>query len=322
MRIAGGKVGIGDTTPDTALKVVGAICARTDGTNCNGSTAGTVYASAFVDDGTQLNVPDYVFEEGYNLMTIEELSTYIAKNGHLPNVPSRDEIKKKGVNFGKMLMNVLEKTEENTIYTIQNNENIKGVKSSILTLAEFEAETNEKLFEIEDQLEDQSDLNDALQAQIDELKAITNQELNLAQIGLNAEEIESLKMALGIGYIYEKDEDEDGNKVLASIDLGSTGLIGKFKAQETETGKLIISVSDDEEAKIGKAVIKKGENSITISKSKVKENSKIFITPRASISQALAVTEIEDGKFTVEVAEEVTEEDGLPFDWWIVEISE
>jgi len=309
-------VGIGDTSPDTKLKVVGAICAKADANDCAGSTAGTVYASAFVDDGTTLTVPDYVFEEDYDLMTMEELSSYIERHGHLPNVPSRDEIKANGMNFGSMLMNVLEKTEENTLYNIQNNENIKENETNILTLAEFEQETNEKLEEIENQFENQDDLIADLQSQISELQRITDQELKLAQTDLNTQEIELLKMAMGIEYIYEE---EDGEQVLKSIELGSNDFIKKFKAEETETGKLVINISDEDEATIGEGVIEEGESSVTISQDNISEDSRIFVTPRVVTEQSLAVTDISDGEFTVEVSEEVADEDGLPFDWWIIE---
>ncbi len=40
-----GYVGIGDTTPDVELKVVGAICAKSNAADCAGNTAGTIYAN-------------------------------------------------------------------------------------------------------------------------------------------------------------------------------------------------------------------------------------------------------------------------------------
>lgn len=43
-----GDVGIGDSTPDAKLKVVGAICARANGANCAGNTPGTLYAGVTV----------------------------------------------------------------------------------------------------------------------------------------------------------------------------------------------------------------------------------------------------------------------------------
>jgi len=278
--------------------------------------AGTVYASAFVDDGTTLDVPDYVFEDDYQLMTMEELSVYIERNEHLPNVPSRDEIKENGMNFGSMLMNVLEKTEENTLYTIQNYEDIKGneteISGSLITLSEIE----EELSEIKKDLVDQEDLNAKLEAQIAELKKIIDQELNLAQIVLNTTEISEIKLALGIEY----DRDEDG--AIEAVNLGMTDLIGKLKSETLETGKLVINISDEDEATIGEGVINEGESSVTISQDNISEDSRIFVTPRLVTEQSLAVTDISDGEFTVEVAQEVVEEDGLPFDWWIVEVSE
>jgi Chaperone of endosialidase len=108
-----GNVGIGTTTPESALHVNG------DVRISNGS---------FIDDGTTLNVPDYVFEQGYDLKTIEELENYINTYGHLPNVASREEIKREGMNYGNMIMSILEKTEENALYAIDNYKILKQVQ--------------------------------------------------------------------------------------------------------------------------------------------------------------------------------------------------
>ena len=40
-----GMVGIGDTSPDTTLKVTGSLCVKSDGNNCAGAVAGTIYAN-------------------------------------------------------------------------------------------------------------------------------------------------------------------------------------------------------------------------------------------------------------------------------------
>jgi hypothetical protein len=42
---ATGNVGIGDTTPDTELKVVGSLCVKADANDCAGDVAGTIYAN-------------------------------------------------------------------------------------------------------------------------------------------------------------------------------------------------------------------------------------------------------------------------------------
>ena len=80
--------------------------------------------------GTTLNVPDYVFEHDYELMPLDELKTFVAKNKHLPNVASEAEIKKaKQVSIAKSHMTHLEKIEELTLYTIEQHEQIKSLKT-------------------------------------------------------------------------------------------------------------------------------------------------------------------------------------------------
>ena len=90
--------------------------------------------------------------------------------------------------------------------------------------------------------------------------------------------------------------------------------------ESIETGKLTIKVEDKGDASIGDGVIEKDETSITISQDNIDENSKIFITPRVMTEKPLVVTEIEDGEFTVEVSDPIEDEEGLLFDWWIVDV--
>ncbi len=72
--------------------------------------------------------PDYVFKKGYQLMSLEELAEYIIKNKHLPNIPSAVNVGKNGLNLGKMQKLLMEKVEELTIYTIQQNNQIKQLE--------------------------------------------------------------------------------------------------------------------------------------------------------------------------------------------------
>jgi len=62
---------------------------------------------------------DYVFEEDYELMPIEELEDYVAENKHLPNVPSAEEVVKEGIDMAKMDAKLLEKIEETHLYIIE-----------------------------------------------------------------------------------------------------------------------------------------------------------------------------------------------------------
>lgn len=66
----------------------------------------------------EANWPDYVFEKDYQLPTLSEVEKFIEQNGHLPNVPSREEVLKNGVEVGEMLRVLTEKIEELTLYSI------------------------------------------------------------------------------------------------------------------------------------------------------------------------------------------------------------
>ncbi|WP_299254030.1 tail fiber protein [uncultured Aquimarina sp.] len=74
--------------------------------------------------------PDYVFKKEYDLKTLEEVQNYIAKEGHLPNIPSASEMEKEGVNLKEMNMKLLEKVEELTLYTIAQEKAIKEQKEA------------------------------------------------------------------------------------------------------------------------------------------------------------------------------------------------
>ena len=114
-----GNVGIGTTNPTEKLLVVGNIRVS------NGS---------FIDDGTTLNAPDYVFEEDYGLMSLNQLQAYIESEKHLPNIPSAADIKENGLNVSQFQMKLLEKIEELTLHTLAQQEQIEAQQSKIESL--------------------------------------------------------------------------------------------------------------------------------------------------------------------------------------------
>jgi hypothetical protein len=79
---------------------------------------------------------DYVFEKGYKLKSLSEVETFIAENGHLPNVPSSGEIENSGINLGDMTRIQQEKIEELTLYVINLSKEIEGLKKIILESAD------------------------------------------------------------------------------------------------------------------------------------------------------------------------------------------
>lgn len=95
----------------------------------------SVSNGSFIDDGVTLNVPDYVFEKDYKLMSLDELSAFLTTEKHLPGVPSQDEIHKNGLNLGQFHMRLLEKVEELTLYTLAQQKQLDAQQKQINDLA-------------------------------------------------------------------------------------------------------------------------------------------------------------------------------------------
>ena len=68
--------------------------------------------------------PDYVFEEDYDLKSLDEVESFIREEGHLPNMPSAKEVEANGVALAKMNALLLEKIEELTLHAIDQNNRI------------------------------------------------------------------------------------------------------------------------------------------------------------------------------------------------------
>lgn len=80
--------------------------------------------------------PDYVFKKNYRLMPLNIVKQYIDQNGHLPNVPSEKEVIEEGVDLAEMNKILLEKIEELTLYTIQQQEEIEKLKEIVGKIVE------------------------------------------------------------------------------------------------------------------------------------------------------------------------------------------
>lgn len=130
-----GFVGIGTVSPQDKLEVSGGNIRVTGG--------------SFIDDGTTLNVPDYVFEDDYPLMSLDELQAFIAQEKHLPNVPSTEEIKKDGLNLSQFQLRLLEKIEELTLYTLAQQEELEARHQQIAALQQQNASLETRLVVLE-----------------------------------------------------------------------------------------------------------------------------------------------------------------------------
>ncbi|MCG8385107.1 MAG: tail fiber protein [Cytophagales bacterium] len=99
--MSNGRVGIGTTSPGAKLAV-----------------NGDIHAEEVRVDLT-VPGPDYVFEEDYDLPTLESIESYIRQNKHLPEVPSATEMEENGIDVGVMNMLLLKKVEELTLHLIE-----------------------------------------------------------------------------------------------------------------------------------------------------------------------------------------------------------
>jgi hypothetical protein len=110
MNLVDGRLGIGTTSFGShKLAVEGSIGAREIKVESNGWS-------------------DFVFDEDYELKSIEEVEKYIKENGHLPEIPDQETVEKNGVNLGEMNAKLLQKIEELTLYTIEQNKKIAELK--------------------------------------------------------------------------------------------------------------------------------------------------------------------------------------------------
>ena len=114
----GGNVGIGTTDPGIwKLAVNGNIRAK----------------EIKVETGWS----DFVFENDYSLPTLKEVEKHIKEKGHLKDIPSAKEVEKNGIFLGEMDSKLLQKIEELTLYTIQQQKeivNLNKLKSKVQTL--------------------------------------------------------------------------------------------------------------------------------------------------------------------------------------------
>jgi hypothetical protein len=100
-----GNVGIGVNNPGTKLDVGGTIRAHE--------------VKVCLNQGC-----DFVFKTDYRLMDLNELEMFVKTNQHLPEIAPEKDMVENGVNMKEMQMKLLQKIEELTLYTIEQNKKI------------------------------------------------------------------------------------------------------------------------------------------------------------------------------------------------------
>jgi len=74
--------------------------------------------------------PDYVFDDNYNLLSIDEFEKSIKSNNHLPGIPSAKEVfEQGGHHVGDIQKKMLEKIEELSLYIIELNNRVKTLEA-------------------------------------------------------------------------------------------------------------------------------------------------------------------------------------------------
>ena len=99
-------------------------------------TSGNLIIEGTLTTGSSTVYPDYVFQPDYNLMPLAEVEKFIVENGHLPKIPKAEEVAVTGLNISEMQVALLEKVEELTLYTLEQQKTIDALQERLEMLAD------------------------------------------------------------------------------------------------------------------------------------------------------------------------------------------
>ena len=116
-----GNVGIGTTEPSPLFRL---------------SVNGGMRAKEVV---VETGWSDFVFEEGYELLSLQQVEAFIARHGHLPDIPSAAEVAANGVNLGEMDAKLLQKIEELTLHLIALEKRLMQLEAENIALRTMSA---------------------------------------------------------------------------------------------------------------------------------------------------------------------------------------
>jgi len=110
-----GNVGIGKKTPSAKLHVNGKIISE----------------EIVVEN---VSGADFVFEDDYDLRSLEETEAFIKENKHLPEIPSAAAMAEDGLGLKKMNILLLQKIEEMTLHQIDLLKKIEALAEEVEAL--------------------------------------------------------------------------------------------------------------------------------------------------------------------------------------------
>lgn len=112
-----GNIGIGITEPTSRLSI-------------NGTTK---TKEVIVTDQSS-DWPDFVFNKGYKMQDLLELEAFVQSNKHLPGLPAGEEVELNGQHLGAIQAKLLQKIEELTLYTIEQQKRIEALEKKLQLL--------------------------------------------------------------------------------------------------------------------------------------------------------------------------------------------
>lgn len=133
-----GRLGIGTASPTAPLHVTGNVVFGSSSINPATGYKVSIDGKVICEElKVQVNTswPDYVFEDDYNLPSLETIEAKVMADKHLPGIPSAADVKaQQGIELGDMQKRMLEKVEEMYRYMFQMNRENKALKEEVTTL--------------------------------------------------------------------------------------------------------------------------------------------------------------------------------------------
>ncbi|WP_299458662.1 hypothetical protein [uncultured Microscilla sp.] len=100
----------------------------------------SVDGKVYIKDDLSIDVstfPDYVFAPSYRLMPLDKLGNYLKRHHHLPKMPTATKVIKKGMAVQQISLLLVEKVEELTLYTLQQQQQLQALRQRLAALKQI-----------------------------------------------------------------------------------------------------------------------------------------------------------------------------------------